>query len=33
MEKFSLHMLEYESIKQELMSYAVSYEGRNRIAG
>ncbi|MGZ7443356.1 endonuclease MutS2 [Paenibacillus sp. TH7-28] len=32
MEKFSLHMLEYESIKQELMSYAVSYEGRNRIA-
>lgn len=32
MGKFSLHMLEYESIKQELMSYAVSYEGRNRIA-
>lgn len=30
-ENFTLHMLEYESIKQELMTYAVSYEGRARI--
>ncbi|WP_410770870.1 endonuclease MutS2 [Fontibacillus sp. BL9] len=32
MEKFTLHMLEYESIKQDLMTFAVSYEGRARIA-
>lgn len=30
-EKFTLHMLEYESIKQELAAFAVSYEGRARI--
>lgn len=30
-EKFTLHMLEYESIKQELAAFAVSYEGRTRI--
>ncbi|MFD1177429.1 DNA mismatch repair protein MutS [Paenibacillus puldeungensis] len=33
MENFSLNMLEYEDIKQELLHYAVSYEGRNRITG
>lgn len=32
MEKFTLNMLEYESIKRELMEFAVSYEGRARIA-
>lgn len=32
MEKFTLHMLEYESMKQDLMSYAVTYAGRDRIA-
>ncbi|WP_435923866.1 endonuclease MutS2 [Paenibacillus sp. DYY-L-2] len=30
-EKFTLHMLEYESIKRELAAFAVSYEGRARI--
>lgn len=29
---FNLHMLEYESIREELMKYAVSYEGRMRIS-
>lgn len=32
MEKFTLGMLEYESIKQELAGYAVSYEGQARVA-
>lgn len=32
MEKFTLHMLEYESIKEDLAGYAVSYEGRARVA-
>ncbi|WP_444980902.1 endonuclease MutS2 [Paenibacillus woosongensis] len=31
MEQFTLGMLEYESIKEEMASYAVSYEGRLRI--
>lgn len=31
MENFTLNMLEYESIKQELINFAVSYEGRARI--
>lgn len=31
METFSLSTLEYESIKQELLGYAVSYAGRKRI--
>lgn len=31
MERFSLSTLEYESIKQELLRYAVSYAGRKRI--
>lgn len=31
MERFSLSTLEYESIKQELLGYAVSYAGRKRI--
>lgn len=30
-EQFTLGMLEYESIKEEMASYAVSYEGRLRI--
>ncbi|MGG4554926.1 DNA mismatch repair protein MutS [Paenibacillus humicus] len=30
-EQFTLGMLEYESIKEEIASYAVSYEGRLRI--
>lgn len=33
MDKFSLSTLEYENVKQDLLGYAVSYEGRNRIAG
>lgn len=32
MEKFTLHMLEYESMKQDLMTFAVTYAGRDRIA-
>lgn len=32
MEKFTLNMLEYESIKQDLMAFAVTYAGRSRIA-
>lgn len=32
MEKFTLHMLEYESMKQDLMAFAVTYAGRDRIA-
>ncbi len=31
LERFSLSTLEYESIKQELLGYAVSYAGRKRI--
>ncbi|CAM4311084.1 DNA mismatch repair protein MutS [Paenibacillus phoenicis] len=31
MERFSLSTLEYESIKRELLGYAVSYAGRKRI--
>lgn len=33
MENISLNMLEYEDIKRELVHYAVSYEGKNRING
>lgn len=32
MEKFTLNMLEYESIKQDMMAFAVTYAGRSRIA-
>ncbi|MCA1292607.1 DNA mismatch repair protein MutS [Paenibacillus sp. alder61] len=32
MENFTLNMLEYESMKQDLSAFAVSYEGRARIA-
>lgn len=32
MEKFTLHTLEYESMKQDLMTFAVTYAGRDRIA-
>ncbi|WP_334074721.1 MULTISPECIES: endonuclease MutS2 [Paenibacillus] len=32
MENFTLNMLEYESMKQDLAAFAVSYEGRARIA-
>lgn len=32
MEKFTLHMLEYGSMKQDLMTFAVTYAGRDRIA-
>lgn len=31
MTNFALEMLEYESVKQELLNYAVTYEGRNRV--
>lgn len=31
MTNFALEMLEYESVKQELLRYAVTYEGGNRI--
>ncbi|MGG6313122.1 endonuclease MutS2 [Paenibacillus macerans] len=33
MEQFSRSTLEYESIKQDLLSFAVSYAGRSRIEG
>lgn len=33
MESYNLNMLEYESIKQDLARFAVSYEGRGRISG